>query len=201
MGQFGLDVLAPCAGSILLGIAEPPGCSGVVCCGRARATAPGLVHESYAFCLGVTSSNWIAGMLVAGIRHHWRRALQIVSNSLSVVVVLWAIQYALFPTADFLIGYAHLSRFILPDAAGGPGQAARALLFHSVVMPALQLVEEPKWGPIMSVQRSTLGSSGTFGIVATVLWAVMLVFAARDSGGRTPTGACVSHWVSCLPDR
>ena len=61
------------------------------------ADARGRLHPAWctritAFCLGVTSSNWIAGMLVAGIRHHWRRALQIVSNSLSVVVVLWAIQ-------------------------------------------------------------------------------------------------------------
>jgi hypothetical protein len=46
-------------------------------------------------------------------------------------------------------------------------------------MPAIQVGSDPKWGRIMSVQRSSLGSSGPWGVAATVLWLPMLAFAVR----------------------
>lgn len=131
-----------------------------------------------AFALGGTSSNWMAAIFTAAVRHRWPRALQIVANSLCVVVALWAIQRAVFPTAEFFVGYVSESRFITPAAAGGPGPVTRVLLFHSVVMPELQIVEEPRWGPMMSVQHSSIGGSRTIGVVAAVLWTPMLVFGA-----------------------
>jgi hypothetical protein len=136
-----------------------------------------------ALCLGMTTSNWMAGLFVAAARHPWRRALQIAANSLCVVVLLWSVQRVVFPTAEFFIGYVSDAKFITPAAAGGPGPVARALFFHSVVMPAIQIVQEPKWGPIMSVQRSSIGSAGVWGLLATALWLPMLGFAIRGLAG------------------
>ena len=141
--------------------------------------AEGWYVAAAALSLGVTLSNWIAGILVAASRHRWRRALQIAANSLCVVVVLWGLQRMIFPTAPFFIGHLGSARFIAPAASGGPGADARALLFHSAVMPAIEVVREPKWGPIMSVQRSSIGSSGPWGILATALWVGLLGFAVR----------------------
>jgi hypothetical protein len=146
---------------------------------RKGRAGPGWYITSAAFCLAITVPNWIAGLLVAFARLPARRALQIAANSLSVVVVLWSVQRVAFPTAEFFIGYANNARFITPAASGGPGPVARALLFHSVVMPAIQVGNDPKWGRIMSVQRSSLGSSGRWGVAATVLWLPMLAFAMR----------------------
>jgi hypothetical protein len=140
---------------------------------------PAWYTGSAVLCLGVTSSNWMAAAFGAGVRHRWTRALQILANSLSIVVVLWAVQRMVFPTTEFFLGYTNESRFITPPAAGGPLRVARVLFFHSIVMPTIQIVDEPRWGAMMSVQQSQLGGTGTIGVAATLLWAVMLGFAAR----------------------
>jgi len=63
---------------------------------------------------------------------------------------------------------------VLPAASGGPGPVMRALWFHTIVMPQIAVIPEPKWGAVMSVQHSALGSSGAWGVAATVLWAALL---------------------------
>jgi len=52
------------------------------------------------------------------------------------------------------------------------------LFFHSIVMPSIRVIPEPKWGEAMSVQASALGSSGAWGVAATILWAALLALAA-----------------------
>ena len=47
--------------------------------------------------------------------------------------------------------------------AAVPDRCSRALLFHTMVMPHIDLILEPKWGAVMSVQHSPIGSSGTLG--------------------------------------
>jgi len=125
--------------------------------------------------LGVTTTNWMSGIFSVGGRWPWRRALQITANALSIVVVLWAVQRLIFPTAPFFFGYSNEQRFVLPAASGGPGPVMRVLFFHTIVMPAVAVIPEPKWGLAMSVQHSPLGSSGAWGVAATALWAALLV--------------------------
>jgi len=65
------------------------------------------------------------------------------------------------------------------------------VLFHSMVMPAIAIVPEQKWGTIMSVQDSAVGSGGAIAIAATVLWAMLLglgawTLATRASSIRLP---------------
>jgi hypothetical protein len=134
--------------------------------------------------LSVTTTNWMSG-IAAAARWPWRRALQITANALCIVVALWVVQRMIVPTAPFFFGYSNEARFILPAGSGGPGPVARVLFFHSIVMPHIEIISEPKWGAVMSVQHSVIGSSGPWGVAATVLWGALLVLAAIGllSGG------------------
>jgi hypothetical protein len=131
-----------------------------------------------AFSLAVTTTNWLTGLVGLATRHPWRRALQLAANSLCVVVVLWAVQRAVFPTADFFIGSGLQRRFILPRGIEGIPAVLRGVFVHSIVMPHIGLVREPKWGWIMSVQEAGVGSSGLPGIAATGVWVVLLLLGA-----------------------
>lgn len=127
-----------------------------------------------AFSLAITTTNWLAGLAAIVTRHPYRRAIQIAANSLCVVVVLWAVQIRLVPGADFFLGNAIQKRFVLPHGAAGIPDALRATFFHSIVMPAIQVANEPKWGRFMSVQQAGLGSSGLLGAAATTVWGALL---------------------------
>jgi hypothetical protein len=133
-----------------------------------------------AFALSMTTTNWMAGLATVFARHQLRRAAQIAANSFCLVILLWAIQRYIYPTAEFFIGYLDDRRFLFTDAAGGPLRALRVLLFHSVIMPGIQIVNEPNWGSILSVQRAPLSTSGLWSALATLLWLPMLGLAARS---------------------
>ena len=142
------------------------------------------LHESWyvaaaALTLSVTTTNWVAGGAAAIARNPPRRAAQILANAFVIVVAFWAVQRAIYPTAEFFIGYANEHKFLFSLSGHRPMEVFRALLFHGVVMPAVQIAQEPKWGAIMSVQRSALGSSGPWGIAATLLWIPLIALAAR----------------------
>jgi hypothetical protein len=120
----------------------------------------------------------MSGMFASAARWPWRRSVQITANALCIVVVLWALQRMIFPTSPFFFGYSNESRFVRPPASGGPGPVARVLFFHSIVMPHINVIPEPKWGEVMSVQLSAIGTSGAWGMAATILWAALLALAA-----------------------
>jgi hypothetical protein len=149
--------------------------------GRAGAAA---YVAAAAFSLAVTTTNWVSGLATLAARRPPRAALQLAANSLTVVIVLWSLQHLLFSSAPFFIGEGVQTRFILPEGAAGIGQALRAVLFHSVVMPAILAVPEPKWGTIMSVQDAAIGSGGAVAPVATALWAVILGLGAWAAATR-----------------
>ena len=156
--------------------------------GRAGATA---YVSAAAFSLAVTTTNWVSGLAGIVSRKPPRTALQLAANSLTVVVVLWGLQHILFSSAAFFIGEGAQTRFVLPDGVAGIVQSLRAVLFHSMVMPAIAVVPEPKWGTIMSVQDAAVGSGGAIAMAATVLWTMLLglgawTLAARASSIRLP---------------
>lgn len=140
------------------------------------ARAVGWYVATAAFSLAVTTSNWLTGLAVVATRQSRGRSVQIAANSLCVVVVLWSAQHVVFPSADFFLGQGPQYRFVLQDGVAGVPGAARAVLFHSVVMPAIAIKPEGKWGPIMSVQTAPLLSSGLVGAGATLLWTGLLGF-------------------------
>ena len=147
----------------------------VVAWDRAARLAEGWYVTASALSLAVTVSNWVAGIAAALLTRRAPRAVQITVNAFALVVVLWGVQRVLVPSVPFFMGGHRQSRFLFPEAAGGPVSVSRALTFHSIVMPRVDIVPEPKWGTRMSVQHSPLGSSGALGSIATAVWGLLLV--------------------------
>ena len=166
--------------------------------GKAGATA---YVSAAAFSLAVTTTNWVSGLAAIFSRKPWRTALQLAANSLTVVVVLWGVQHMLFSSATFFIGEGAQTRFVLPHGLAGIAQSLRAVVFHSMVMPAIAVVPEPKWGSIMSVQDAAIGSGGSIAVVATGVWVLLLgagawSVATRASAVRGPLlAALAGHLV------
>ena len=163
---------APCSGSAFR--KPTPSARDVARSGGALRVEPsGASGEAWyvaasAVSLSVTTTNWMSGICAAAARWPWRRALQITANALCVVIVLWAVQRTILPSAPFFFGYSNEARFMLPPRSGGPGPVARVLFFHSIVMPHIDMIPEPKWGAVMSVQHSAIGSAGAWGVAASV---------------------------------
>jgi hypothetical protein len=167
-----------------------------------RRFSEGWYVAASAVSLSVTSTNWMCGVSAAAARWPWRRALQITVNAVAFVLIVWAVQRLIFPTAPFFFGYSNEGRFVLPAASGGPGPVMRVLFSHSIVMPHIDLIAEPKWGTVMSVQHSAIASSGPWGVAATTLWGALLVATAvglltsrRDRRVRIVLGATLAGQV------
>jgi len=137
--------------------------------------------------LGVTTTNWISGIIVSIVSRPMRQALQISANALVAVVLLWTLQN-MFVSTPFFLGGHHDTRFFFHPDSGGPVYMTRALVAHSVVMPHIAVVPEPKWGTRWSVQEAPLGSSGPVGTIATVVWFALLLAgaAAMARGNAAP---------------
>jgi hypothetical protein len=131
-----------------------------------------------AFTLSVTVSNWMAGVLASFARLPWRKALQVCANALCAVVVFWGLQRLIFPSADFFIGYTNHRGFLLREESGGPLTVAKVLLLHGAVAPRIETGSDPKWGPILTVQRAPVASGTAYGPVALVSWLLLLALGA-----------------------
>jgi hypothetical protein len=129
-----------------------------------------------ALTLSFTITNWMAGLIATIVSQSWRRTLQITLGAFSVVVIAWGVEKYIFPTAQFFIGSSEEVSYTLSADSGGPLQIASSFFFHSMVMPAINIVakvKHPNWS-IVSVQASTLGSSSAVGVVAVILWTALL---------------------------
>lgn len=145
-----------------------------------RAVPSLLEVAASAATLGITVTNWMAGLLAAIVRHPWRRALQLSVNALALVVVLWVVQTRLVPASPFFIGTYRTGGHVLAAEAGGILGVARAFFLHSIVAPVITVVDRPGAGewPIMLFQPSAAGSTGLAGMVALILWGGLLLAGA-----------------------
>ena len=144
--------------------------------------------------LGITVTNWSAGVLAAFSGNPWRKAVKICYHALILVILFWGIQKALYPTAGFF-GVSEESRYILRKDSGGPARVAASFFYHSIVMPAVEVADKyhrPDW-PVMLTQHSTPGSASVYGLVATVFWSFLLIM-----GGWTTLRTRVSARVRVL---
>ena len=123
--------------------------------------------------LSITISNWMAGITAAFVRHPWRRALLLTAAGFFTVTLLWLIQKHFVPNIPFFIGDdgKDVSSIISPDMKR-IGQVFMSFLFHTIVMPEINLAEHINrldW-PKLSVQESPPWSMGYAGSIAIVLW-------------------------------
>ncbi len=142
--------------------------------------------------LATTKTNWAIGILASWVRHGWRSVPRIAVNAFALVVVLWSVQEWIFPdTGWFLsLGRPEAGAILAPDAMGVQG-VVRSVLVHTIVFPAIAVVDFPNLGewPLMVTQRSGIGSSGAFGLIASLGWMAVLcigVYTALSS--RAPRG-------------
>jgi len=134
-----------------------------------------------ALTLSFTVTNWMAGILATIVNHPWKRSLQITINAFCLVVVLWGVQKVLFPTAEFFLGDHFIgdreeAAYVLTPESGGPLHVVKSFVFHTMVMPTIEVVDKfdrPNW-PIMSTQTSVLGSGSLWGVMASILWVILL---------------------------
>jgi hypothetical protein len=155
---------------------------GLVAAGEHRKIAPGWYVVVSAMTLGVTVTNWMAGIISTAVTHHWKQALQITINAFCLVVVLWCVEKVFFPGTElFLTPYMpEITRHINSPDSGGPLQVAKAFVFHSMVIPEINGYvvslgrQPPRTAILMSVQSSQAGSGTVWGSIAIVLWVVIM---------------------------
>lgn len=146
--------------------------------------------------LSMTVTNWSLGLLLTARRYWFRQWLQLSINAFFIVTVLWSIERAMMPTAQFFTAVAGERQYVHRITPGVIAHTAIVFASHTVVMPAANQVtsfgpgEYPiglDWKTGLSLQSAWPGAGSTLGIVAAVLWLAVLslgtVTLARDRTG------------------
>ncbi len=131
--------------------------------------------------LGITVTNWMAGIFATIVNYPWKKSLAIALKSLGIVVVLVVVQKIIFPgfNARFLLPNRTVSYELndgITSSARMPLINIKSFIFDTVVMPAIDLAknhESPNWH-YMTVQLSSPGSGTLWGAIAVVLWIALL---------------------------
>lgn len=137
-----------------------------------------------ALTLGITITNWIAGILATFVNHRLKQSLLITLQAFGVVALLVVVQKLIFPAfnAGFLrlwdnVNSEATSTGILVSAAGGPLHVLKCIIFDTIVMPLIQVVENsnkfPHWSR-MTIQLSPPGSGSIWGYIAVIAWIALL---------------------------
>jgi hypothetical protein len=165
---------------------------GVLALSQRRPVSPFWYALTSAFTLGTTVTNWLAGIAISALAFPRRRALQITIAAFCLVVILAAVQKAIFPTAHWFPGNPEKARFLLHPRAGGPETILKSFMFHTMAMPAIVNAPEKPPQPQLITQRSAPGSGSMWGRLAVWLWAALLGIglwaAARGRRAKTVQG-------------
>ena len=130
-----------------------------------------------ALTLSFTVTNWMIGIFVTLINHRWRQFWRITVATFCLVTVLWGVEKFIFPSAVYFLNIKGEKKFLLTSASKGPLHVIKSFIYHTMVMPAIEVVADPMesdW-PVMLTQASSPGSGSFWGIVAIVLWSALLV--------------------------
>jgi hypothetical protein len=110
---------------------------------------------------------WLASLVS---RHRLQHAIQLACNALVAVVLLWAVEKYLMPSAQFFLG-AH-EKSDVP----APGNALAVIFLHSMVAPEAWSLpnEQSGFWPVLSLQHTALGQIGVLKVVALASWLCLL---------------------------
>ncbi len=130
-----------------------------------------------ALTLSVTTTNWMAGILLTAVSFSKKKALQVTINAFCLVVLLWGVQKAIFSSAEFFLGVKEEKKYIAPFDPAGPIHAFKSFVAHTIVMPSIDVTENmrkvSRW-PMLSIQASVPGSGSAWGAIAVVAWTALL---------------------------
>jgi hypothetical protein len=148
----------------------------VVAVSAHRMVPPLLEVAVSAATLGVTVTNWMAGLLATVIRRPLSQTVRISAGAFALVCILWLVQRQVIPESPFFLGKMVGGEHILPPESHGALHVMQAFLIHSVVMPAIAVVDRPGAGqwPVMLIQPSNSGSAGVWSVISTLLWGGLL---------------------------
>lgn len=144
-----------------------------------------------ALTLGVTITNWLAGLLMLLLCLPIQRAAKTAACSFVAVFFGSLVQYVLLGSPIFLIPRTAevepLKRIIFHPHAGGAFTKLKVLLFHSVVMPQVTVEDTG----LLSVQHASPGSGGAWALAALALWICLALLGVWAIGlkGRTSKAA------------
>jgi hypothetical protein len=136
--------------------------------------------------MSVTITNWMLGIFATIAIHKWKQSVKVIGASFLVVLLFSGIQKLVFPPAKFLFQQSENEvKYLLMPEAGGPVKRTIALVFHSMVMPEIAMVENRdsllqtgtgtiNLGAKMTVQLSPLGSGTYWALPAVMTWAGLL---------------------------
>lgn len=153
--------------------------------------------------LGITITNWMAGLLATAVHQTRRRTVEVAAYAFSITTVLWGVQKYLYPTATFFLGerdFATNWNVLNPEGAGGLS-VLLAFFFHSLLMPAFELTYKPykTQVPLLSVQHATPGEGALAGLPGTAAWAVLLgvgLWALMRGEGRRRFRICLGSLLA-----
>lgn len=125
--------------------------------------------------LSMTSTNWMAGLLVAGFRHPLRIAMRLSLYAFVIVTLLWGVQKVVFPTAQFFIGDREEANYMRPLGLGPAVSTARTFFLSSMIMPEFGLVRDQESHRILSsIEQSKLRRTGLAGRIGLGAWVALL---------------------------
>lgn len=151
------------------------------------AIAPGWYVLISMVSLSVTVTNWMVGLLAGVATYPWKRILRLNLSALCLLGVLWGVQKVVIPTWPFFFpNVKNETAYVLTPESGGALAVGRSFVFHSMVMPAIGVVEHGKsnvWindepvslGPWLTTQVSSPGSGSLWGRLAVCLWAALFL--------------------------
>lgn len=129
------------------------------------------------FTLGVTITNGIAGVVAAFVENPPMRAVRYILFAVGALLALWCFEALLFPYTGSPTGYGDELIYLNPPRPDNWLAVIAALFFHTLVMPAIVVAPATLDGgwEMLRVQPSFPGSAGTCGVIAVLLWDVLLI--------------------------
>ena len=134
-----------------------------------------------AFSLSITVTNWMSGLVATALSQPLRQAARLTIYAFAVVAALSTLQYHIYPDAGRLL-YVGKERYnvAVHRKADHIPTAVTTFVVNSMIAPEVSLarlrdVNREK----LSFQTTRMGSGGVLGLVAVVLWIVLLAIGFR----------------------
>ena len=130
--------------------------------------------------LAITVTNWVAGLALAAVLRPWRRALLISAAAFAIVAALTVPQRWLYRFAKFFfLGSSEEADYMNLEQAGTLLDKLAAMFWHPISLPeVLSIASVPPKLNWLTVQLSAPASGGWAGVLALVLWSVLLAAGA-----------------------
>lgn len=131
-----------------------------------------VVASAMAF--SFTRSNWVVGALGTAMAFPWKRTVQLTANAFACVLVLWAMEKLVFPTAavPFLWKPAAFTQKEPPAVRLVDSVSS---IVNGVVVPPIALkTTAPIDRPALTIKSSSAGEGSIFGTTAVFCWLLLL---------------------------